>query len=102
MRDHVNGAGMTWIECQRAPRDFFGAAVLSILLEGKGVHRKDTRITRHLSRPVRQHLRDSIAHHAPVAKVEVERVRHCKRQNILRPLGEDCAVKYDRIRRIAV
>src|SRR5262249_23471811 len=37
MSDDVNGAGMTGIECQRAPRDFFGATVLSIFLEGKSV-----------------------------------------------------------------
>jgi hypothetical protein len=60
MRDSVNGAGMPRIEHQRLPRNSFGATVLSILLEGKGVHRKNARITWHLSRPVRQQLLDPV------------------------------------------
>ena len=102
MGDNVNGAGMTRIECQRAPRDFFGAAVLSVFFQGKSVHRQDARISRHLSRPVRQHHRDPIAHHAPSAKVEVERVRDRKRQNVMGPVGEDGAIKCGCTRRIAV
>jgi len=102
MRDDMNGARMTGIKCQRAPRDFFGKAVLSILLEGKSVHRKDARITRHLGHPVRQHLRDPVAHHAPPAEVEVERVRDRKRQNVMRPVDQDGPVKCDCMCRIAV
>jgi hypothetical protein len=37
MHDNVNGGRMPGIECQRAPRDFFGATVLSIFFEGKSV-----------------------------------------------------------------
>ena len=97
MRDDVNGAGMPRIERQRLLRNSFGAPILSILLEGKSVHRKDARVTRHLSRPVRQHLRHPVAHHASPAKVEVERMRDRKRQHVVRPVDEEGIVERDRM-----
>ena len=102
MRDDVNGAGMAGVEHQRLPRNSFCAPILSILLEGKSVHRKDARITGQLSRPVWQRPRDPIAHAAPPAKVEVERVRDRQRQNVVRPVGKEGAIQGDRMNRIAL
>ena len=102
MRDDVNGAGMPRIERQRLLRNSFGAPILSILLKGKSVHHKDARITRHLSRPVRQRPRHPVAHPAPPAKVEVERMCDRKREHVARPVGEEGIVQRDRMNRIAL
>lgn len=102
MRDDVNGAGMPGIERQRLLRNSFGALELSVLLEGEGVHPKNARITRNLSRPVRQHFLDAVAHHAPPAKVEVERVCDRECEDVVRPVDEDGVIKHDRTCRIVV
>ena len=67
MHDNVNGGRMPGIECQRAPRDFFGATVLSIFFEGKSVHCQHAGVARHRGGPLRQHFRDPIAHRTPPA-----------------------------------
>jgi hypothetical protein len=77
MSDDVNSASMFGIECQRATRHFLGATILSILFKGKGVHRKNARITRHRRSPSRQHLSDPIPHHVRLTEVKVESVCDC-------------------------
>jgi hypothetical protein len=53
MGDDVDGTGMAGIECQRAPRYFFGAAILPVFFEGEGVHRKHAGVAWHFGCPLR-------------------------------------------------
>ena len=102
MGDGVDGTCMSGIECQRTTRDLFGTTILPVLLEGERVHRKHARIAGHLAIPFGQHLGDTIPHHAPPAKVKVERMRNNKRENVARPIDDDGTVTLDRKSWIAV
>ena len=79
VRDDVNGARMAGVDGERASRGLFGTTILAVLLQGERVHRQDARITGRRSLPCRQHLRDAIAHRAPPAEPEVERMRDHER-----------------------
>src|SRR5262249_37820330 len=70
MSNDVNSASMLGIESQRATRHFLGATILPILFEGKGVHCKNARITRHRRSPFRQYLSNPIPHHARPTEVK--------------------------------
>ena len=101
MSHHVNSTGMPGIECQRTTRHFLGAIVFAVLLKRESVHRKNAGVARYFGGPLRQCLRDPIAHHAAAPKMKVERVRNGKRKNVVRSVGEDFAVKRSRTRRVA-
>ena len=102
MGDDVNGARMSGIEGERAPRHLFGTTILAVLLEGERVHRKDARVAGHCGVPFRQHLGDTIAHHASPAEAEVECMRDHERENVARPVDDDGAVTFERKSRVAL
>src|SRR6516164_4391889 len=66
--DDVNGTGMSRVEGERPTRYLFSTTILGVLLEGERVHRKEARIARHRGVPFRQHLGDTIPHHASPAE----------------------------------
>src|SRR6516165_3475954 len=102
MSNDVNSASMLGIECQRATRHFLGATILSILFEGKGVHCKKARITRHRRGPSRQHLSNPISHHSRLTEVKIKSVCDCKREDVVWPVDHYATVKSDRKSRIAL
>src|SRR5690349_2817991 len=87
MGDDVNGAWMSGIKDERAPRYLFGTTIVAVLLEGECVHRKDARIAGHAGFPFRQHVGETHPHHAPLAKVKVERMCDYERENVAWPIG---------------
>src|SRR5215472_16610252 len=102
MSNDMDGAGMPGIQSQRAPRRFYDATILPIFFESKGIHRKHAGVARHFGRPLRQHFREPVKHHASTAEVEVERVRNRKRQNVMRPSNKNSVIESGRTSGIAI
>jgi hypothetical protein len=102
MSDDMNGAWMSWVEGERATRYLFGTAILTVLFEAECVHRKDACVAGNRGVPLGQHLGDTISQHAPLAKTKVQGMRGHEREDIARPVDEDCAVPFDRESLIAV
>ena len=92
---------MPRVELEGAVREGFGAPVVAVLLVAERVHRKHARVPRHRGTPLRQHLRDAVAQHAPPAEPEVEGVRDDEGQEVLRLVDDDRAVTLERIARVA-
>src|SRR5215472_5538872 len=88
----MNGARMPRIERQRAARDLFGAAVLTVFFEAESVHRKNACVAGSRAVPRRQHVGDAIAQHGTLTEAEVERVGDRKRDNVAWPLDRERAV----------
>jgi hypothetical protein len=96
MGDDVNGARMSRVKAECPPGDLFSTAILAVLLKGERVHREDTRVAGHRGPPFGEQLGDTIPHHAPPAKAEVQRMRDHECRNVARPVDDNGAVTFGR------
>src|SRR5262249_50789189 len=101
MGDDVNGAWMSGIESERAPRNLLGTAILAVLLQAERIHCEDARVAGQRVVPFGQHLGDTGAQHAPPAEAEVERMRDRERDDVARPVDDNGPVTFESKGRIA-
>src|SRR5262245_45248889 len=93
---NVNRTRMLGVDGERAPGRLFGTTILTVFLQRERVHRQDARVAGHRGVPFRQHLGDTIAHHASPPEAKVECMRDHERENVARPVDDDGAVTLER------
>ena len=98
----MDGARVIGLEPQGLPGGRLGPRVVAVFLQAERVHAEHIAIARHARVPVRQHLRDAVAQHFPVAEPKVERVGDLQRQAVARVFDDYRAVTSQREVRVAV
>src|SRR5262245_39541741 len=96
MGDDMNSAGVSRVYGEHAPRDLFGATILTVLLKTESIHRKNTCVAGKRFVPLGYHLGDTVSQHTSLTEAEINGMGNRKRQNVAWLVDYDCTITFNR------
>ena len=89
MGDGMRAPGVVRVDADRFPAALFGAGIVAVLLQRKGIAAGDETVVRHRRVPGMHDPGQRIAHGRRIAAVEMRVMRQPHGKNVVRMVGED-------------
>ena len=102
MGDGMGAPGVVRVDADRFPAALFGAGIVAVLLQRKGIAAGDEAVVRHRRIPGMHDPGQRIAHGRRIAAVEMRVMRQPHGENVVRMVGEDTVPQRGRAFHVAL